>query len=330
MSNRSLKERLGGVSDASLDAFLSMLVHRHEPSAAVFSTMLAEGASAQAIQRMILERRKHVLVEKLGSGSEKSHEAADYFDHLSLMLIDMLEGQWRSRVSELESRLSVAGTELQMASARSRWSKEGEVTLYNYFREVPIMARVAIHDMREGGLAVAYSTDLVHVVAAGQYGKFAHIRLADLHSCLRLEVEGVLGGRVQFRFAGIFQTARERRRHIRVLCEDHLRLSLIDTDGQSVQASVNDICQAGLGLDMQMPLAAVVGDAFDFKLSLRSGEVQGIGILRWLNTAGARTQFGLDLDLTPALLRKLQLEVSQRQKRILSGLRMLGVPDSLI
>jgi len=200
------------------------------------------------------------------------------------------------------------------------------------------MARVAIHDVREDGFGVERTADLIQVVAAGEHGRFAHIRLSDLYSCLRLEVESSTSKRVNFRYSGLINTARERRQHIRVACEEDLHMSLLDASGEKIETVVRDMSQSGFGLQMRGTASIQVGDQLKFNLQLSSNELTGFCTVRWLHQVGkdahqehaVPARLGLELEMTSALLHRLQLEVSRRKKRIIGELVVMGVPDSLI
>ncbi len=332
IGKQTLRNRLPGASDENLKALLSMLRQDITASSEPFTALLMEGCSPATLQSALIEYRDGLLEDgRLNAGGVRA--LIRQFDRLGFMLLQALAKACQTQVSDLESRLSVAGTELQMASARARWVREGEVTLYNYFHEVPVMARVAIHGVRESGFEVDRSADLVHVLAAGQHGRFAHIRLADLRSCLRLEVGNADRKRVHFRYAGIFKTAQEHRQHIRVQCGDALRLMLTDASGENIEAEVLNLSEAGFGLEVRQMNTVQIDDTLHFELWLSTGEAKGSCSVCWLHRANAQagqTRFGVELNLTPALLRRLQAEVSQRKKRILGELRILGTPDSLV
>ncbi|OIO70288.1 MAG: hypothetical protein COW19_08610 [Zetaproteobacteria bacterium CG12_big_fil_rev_8_21_14_0_65_55_1124] len=336
IGKQTLRNRLPAASDESLDALLSMLRQGGGTSSAPFTALLQEDCSPAMIQSTLNEHRD----ELLGDGSLNADEvqaAIRQCDRLGLLLLQAVAKAWQAKVSELESRLSHAGSELEKAATRLRWVREGEVTLYNYFHEVPIMARVAVHNVRESGFGVDRSSDLVRVVAAGQHGRFAHIRLPDLASCLRLEVESVVGKHVNFRYAGAFETAKERRQHIRVQCGDVLHMTLSGASGQIIETAVRDISESGFGLNILRGGEVLNGETYAFDLSLQTGELKGSCQVRWLDRAGGKStpdkadhgRCGVEIDLRPALLRRLQIEVSQRKKRILNELRALGTPDSL-
>ena len=200
------------------------------------------------------------------------------------------------------------------------------------------MARVAIHDVREDGFGVGRTADLIQVVAAGEHGRFAHIRLSDLHSCLRLEVESSTSKRVNFRYSGIINTARERRQHIRVACEEDLQMSLTDASGEQMETVVRDMSQSGFGLQMRRAAPIQLGDQLKFNLQLSSNELAGFCTVRWLRQVdndahqkhASQARIGLELEMTSPLLHRLQLDVSRRKNRILGELVVMGVPDSLI
>jgi len=333
----SLRNRLPGASDESLGALSSMLQQTDGFSIEPFSALLREGSSPATIQAALFEYRNH-LIEGESRNAEQLHEIIQRFDRHSFLLLQAVARHWQGKVSGLESHLSLAGTELQLASARNRWSRDGQVTLYNYFHEVPIMARVAIHDVREDGFGVERTVELIQVVAAGEHGRFAHIRLSDLHSCLRLEVESSTSKRVNFRYSGIIDTARERRQHIRVACEEDLQMSLVDASGYQMEAVVRDMSQSGFGLQMRGTAPIQLGDQLKFNLQLSSNELTGFCTVRWLRQFDtnshkyrvSQARLGLELEMTSPLLHRLQLDVSRRKNRILGELVVMGVPDSLI
>ncbi len=331
-----LRDRLSGASDDGLDALSSVLLPTSRPSVEPFSILLQEGCSPAAIQSVLIDQRDYLLAKE-DRGAKASLEVVRHFDRLGLLLLQALTKHWQGRVSHLESRLSLANTELQLAEARSRWTKDGEVTLYNYYHEVPITARVNVHDVSETGFGVDRNDDLIHVMAADQYGRFAFIRLSDLQTCLRMEFERTVGKRVYFKYAGTFLTARERRQNVRVSCDDGLKVSLTDSSGSRIETVIYDLSQSGMGLDTRDEVTFQVGSRMEFQLSLPSGDLKGRCTVCWLRQAHAPSgrdeagpsRFGVELDMSPSLMRKLQFEVARRKKRILNELQMLGVPDLL-
>lgn len=324
---KMLRERLPEVSEAGLDKLLSVLLQQQPASGELFRHLLQEGCSPTLIQAALMQHRDGLLGEPVRDGNA-ANEIIRQTDRLMLLLIQAQTEYWQAKTGGLESRLAAADAELQMASVRSRWLKDGEITIYNYFHEVPFMARVAIRDVRDTGVGVELNTDLVHVIAAGEFGRFAHVRLPGLHSILRLEVENCFGKRVNFRYAGIISTGQERRQNIRVLCEDLPDIALSDSSGERIMAAVRDLSRQGLGLVGSTAASLRVGDRLRFRTKLGEHELQGNCTVCWLNASG-QVRFGVELDLTPALVHRLQGEVSQRQKRIVSLLRIMGKPDSL-
>jgi len=329
---QSLRESLPGASDAALDALSAALMHRGGSTLDPFDRLLKEGVSPLTIQSALFGYRDAALQDEQVS-PEDTKQVIRHIDRLGLLLLQAIARLWQRRVSDLDARLSAADTELRLSSARSRWLREGVVTLYNYFREVPITARVAIHREDNSGFSVDLNTDLVHVLAAGECGRFAHIRLPELHSALRLEVESSVGQRVCFTYAGIFKTAEERRQHIRVLCDDAIPVVLRDQSGKELQVVLRDISQAGFGLGMGQSAdvrdGIRVGDRFGFRVRLAGTDLQGESSVCWLSQSG-QLRFGVELDMALNLMHRLQSEVAQRQKRVIAALRMLGVPDCLL
>ncbi|MDQ6965941.1 MAG: PilZ domain-containing protein [Mariprofundaceae bacterium] len=325
---QSLREGLPGVSDASLDALSTALMHRGGSTRDLFSQLMKEGASPITIQSALFGYRDAILQGGRMS-PDAVREVIRHVDRLGFLLLQAIAGFWQGRVGELEASLSVAGSELRLASARSRWLREGEVTLYNYFHEVPITARVAIHQTDDSGISVGLNADLVHVLAAGECGRFAHIRLPEVHSALRLEVESSIGQRVHFTYAGIFKTAEERRQHIRVLCDDAIPVVLRDASSAELHAVLRDISQAGFGLGMRQSSTVRVGDRFGFRIRLAGIELQGECSVCWLSQSG-QVRFGVELDMALNLMHRLQSEVAHRQKRVITVLKMMGVPDCLL
>jgi len=339
---QSLRESLPGASDAALHALSAALLNVPDCSGASspscssnspFDRLLHEGCSPLSIQSALFDYRDTAM--HTGQASpEDAKRIIRQIDRLGLLLLQAITRFWQRRVSELDARLADTATELRLASARSRWLREGEVTLYNYFREVPITARVAIHREGDSGFSVDLNNDLVHVLAAGEGGRFAHIRLPDLHSALRLEVESSVGQRVHFTYAGVFKTAEERRQHIRVQCDDLLAVVLRDASGKELQAVLRDISQSGFGLSAGQACSLRVGDRLSFRVRLGGADLKGESSVCWVARSGvsgsAQARFGIELDMALNLMHRLQNEVAQRQKRILAALKMLGVPDGLL
>jgi len=328
---KKLRNRLPNASTESLDALFAVLESQDSKSAVQpFEALLKESCPPTAIQSILLEYKDHAL-EKGGESADlsKIKKTLLDFDRMQALLLQAIDKHWQAKINELESRLLDAGNELLMASARNQWIKDGEVELYNYYWEVPVIARVKVHQVRENGLSVIRTPKLSHVIAAGQHGQFAHIRLPDLNLCLRLAVESAHGQLVHLKPAGVFQVARERRRHIRVLYDKHVGISIQDGSGEKLQATLQNLSQSGFDISMQQNLSANVGDRLGYHLLIRSNEMEGSFVIRWIRKEKGYAQLGVELDMDTAIEHKLQIEVAHRQQQILNELKRHGIPDSL-
>ena len=328
---KKLRNRLPSASVEGLDALIDALESQGSKSTIqAFVTLLKESCLPAAIQSILLEYKDHALEKFTKSADlDKIKKTLLNFDRMQVLLLQAVDRHWQAEVNQLESRLLDAGNELLMTSARNQWIKDGEVELYNYYWEVPVIARVKVHQIRENGMSVLRTPKLMHVIAAGQHGQFAHIRLPDHNLCLRMAVESTHGQLVHLKPAGIFQVARERRRHIRVLYDKHIGISIRDSSGEKLQATLQNLSQSGFDISMQQELSANVGDSLGYHLLIRSNEIDGTFVIRWMHKSKGYARLGVELDMDTAIEHKLQIEVAHRQKQILNALKMHGTPDCL-
>ncbi|MFQ5346140.1 MAG: PilZ domain-containing protein, partial [Mariprofundus sp.] len=253
-----------------------------------------------------------------------------HLDRAQASLLKVVEANWRDKFRRLQSRLQEASKEQMLNETYLTWQQEGEVEFYNFYNELPILARVPLRSIRDNVISVTRTDELDSVLTAGEHRRYAHVRLPHSEQCLRMYAEGASGNVVRWHEAGIMQIAKNKRLHIRVQCKEPISLTLNREHGPKWDACLRDFSATGLGLSHHDRLPGDVDDILicDFRLEQRSVHVKGR--ICWKIREGSNTRLGLKLMLDHKNTQVLQSAAAQRQLRIIKELKMLGPPDCLL
>lgn len=304
----------------------------------VLPALLDEGCSPNSLLTTLIFAREIAMQARLPhimSLSEEGRRRAlqmllSHYDCLQAELLRATENSWRTLLERSESQLLSEGQAHLITKARNRWLQSGEIELYNYYHEIPVIARVPLKGVREHGITVGRTPDLVLVLAAGEHGRFAHVRLPKSSLCLRLAVEGVHGQLVHWHDAGLLQTARENRRYMRVRCDSAIPIMLRTAADKEYPGRIVDFSASGLGIALAQPLSAQLGELLWCQTVIRDSEVATAGRLCWRRDDGEGARLGLELDVDQATQNRLHTEVARLRRQILGRLKMQGPPDCLM
>jgi len=253
-----------------------------------------------------------------------------HFDRIQTALLNDVEKYWRTKLDDLHSKLIHEGQALMLSKASNTWLKAGQLDFYNYFEEIPIVASVIVRDVRENGISVGRTSDLVPVLVAGEHQRYAHVHLPHSELSLRMAVVGASRSAVHWRYAGILHVAKERRRDIRVKCSTPQAITVRRQHGPEWEATLRDFSATGLGNRNRGRLPGKPGDTLYCRFTMQHNKFDVTGCIQWKSDTPAASRIGLELATEYVSKQKLQYLVSQRQEKTRQQLQLRGTPDCLI
>jgi len=336
----TLTKTLPGASGASIQQLAELLASPStQSSLKIIAGLLDDGCSATKLQAILMYGRDAVLQDRMSAVfSTETHQKYEeiqkillHFDRMQVSLIHAIAQHWNQQFDTLRSQLADEGQALMLSKARNTWLKAGCIEFYNYFDEMPVIANADIRDVREDSISVSRTRELALVIAAGEHQCYAHVRLPDSQLCLRMVVESANRNAVHWKNAGILEIAKERRRHIRILCAEHQTATVRRAHGPKWDGNMRDFSATGLGIRSKGRLPGKVGTILhcSFKMGRVAFDLQGTICWKSKPDSG-NPRLGLELSMDHIGMQKLQREVSLRQKEVLGRLYMRGMPDCLM
>lgn len=305
----------------------------------VAAGLLNEGCSPHSLHASFIYCRdvmlRHRLPKLLEQPEPERLRAIElllsHFDYIQAQFVDAMEQHWRIKLEHSESKLLDEGQAHLLTRARNLWLKDGFIELYNHHQQSLVSARVPVAGVREKGLSVALTPDLVLVLTAGEHRRYTHTRLPDANFVLRLAVEGKHGQTVHLHDAGIMQAPSEHRRYVRAQAAMLVPVTLFADDGQPWHGVVQDYSSLGLGVQIKKEGVELGnGTCLRCETRIRNCDVQGMGRVCWSRGEEGHTRIGLDLGANYGLRQRLRREVSHWQQQLNKYLRLQGTPDCLM
>ncbi len=323
----TLKRQLPQATEAHLLRLAEMLaVATIPPNPKVIAALIAEGCDPNSLHAAMLFGRE-MAIERLvrhgGLEPDLLDTTLSRFDRMISILMHHL-------VEQLESRLSSREQENLLSKAAMTWMREGQIELYNYFMEMPVKARVAVHDVHEQTMAVEKSNELVYTIAAGEHGRCVMTSLPGSRLVLMLEVVSTIGNKVNLKHARIFPQVRERRRFPRVQPEPLLAVTLDITGSGTPEAHALDYSENGMGLILHQRTTLRPGHVIGIDWFTYGKQLRSAAAIRWLQQEEDNTRLGVELTHDDNTKLQLQQMVARAQRNVLGRLRMKGIPDSLL
>lgn len=253
----------------------------------------------------------------------------NHYDRIYIRLLRAMDEHYRQELDRARDELVEEGQAYMLAQARNRWAHEKEITLYNHYKELPIMAQVDIYAVREHEIVTECNSALFPVIMAGEQGRSVRTRMPGKELAVQLIVEEGTRTHIHWRYAGAVEIAKEKRSEIRVQSSKPMDVVLI-RGKEELLGAVRDISTQGLGLTLQGHVDLQPGELVGFSMMMHGWEMHGSAEVRWSRVTDEFTGAGLKLDYERMSNLRLQAEVVQRQKVIMGELRLHGVPDCLL
>ncbi|MES0372596.1 MAG: PilZ domain-containing protein [Mariprofundaceae bacterium] len=338
-AEKKLRERLQHilprVSKGILEELLeSVLKSDAAPSDSLAERLLSEKCTPNEIHLALIYCRNALLMMQL-----QPHKKVDFkrvrkvlahFDRMSAFLMKAVEKQHEQAWKSLQTELLNEGHAHLLSRAISYWSQEREITIYNYYKEMPVNVLVKLLHVSENDFTIVKSNELVALISASEDGKSAYTRMPNSELSIRLTIEEVTGKTVHWRYGEFQPISREKRRDVRVQSSTPVHIRLKSPEHKKWDGSVMDISASGLGISCQCETPFQVGDVLVFSMLLHGHRFAGKGAVCWAHGAGGHYQAGLALEHDMDGQMRLSNEVARRQKNLFGELKIKGIPDGLM
>jgi hypothetical protein len=308
----------------SLEQLVSHLhASNAEESRKFITSLLSKGEPAGQIHAALVGARDMAAREQ---GLEA---VVKHFDQLQAHLLAQVLHSWQENLSKVRTKLVSEAQAHMVSDACNKWLKEGYVELYNYYKEIPLIARVRLLSVQADTLHVVCSEDLVWVVAAGDQRRTVFVRVPFSEFSLRLIVKQVHGPNLLLVHGGLVLHERESRHHIRVQCNRPILISMRREKGPWWHGVIHDFSEAGLGITSEDELPWHLEETLICKFSMQDHELTCGAVVRWRSDADGKVRMGVQLIVEGLAKKALQREVAGRVKEIHDSLKIKGIPDSL-
>jgi len=301
------------------------------PSDSLLARLLDENCTPNEIHLALIYCRNAMLLMQSAALSDirgvQKHLA--YYDRMVSFLMKAIEQQHERNWKSLQDELLNEGHAHLISRAINHWSQEREITLYNYFREMPISVPVTLLHVGENGFTIEKKNELVTLLSASEDGKSVYARLPESELSIRLIIEDVTRKTVHWQYGAFSPLTREKRRDIRVQSSTPLKIKLKCSDQNRWSGSILDVSTNGMGFSFACDTPFQVGDILVFSTLLQGRGLTGKGAVCWVSGRDGHYHAGLAIEYESESHLRLDNEVQRRQKNLLGELRMKGIPDML-
>lgn len=338
-AEKKLKERLKlilpRVSKEAVGELLeSVLQPDTAPSDSLAERLLGEKCTPNEIHLALIYCRNTLLMMQARSGEAADFKSARkilaHYDRMTSFLMKAVEKQHEQEWRSLQAELLNEGHAHLLSRAISYWSQEREITIYNYYKEMPVNVQVKLLHVSENNFTIEKSNELIKLISASEDGKSAYTRMPNSELSIRLTIEETTRKTVHWRYGEFLPVSREKRRDIRVQSSAPIHIRLKSSEHRRWEGSVMDISASGLGISCKSDGPFQVGDILAFSMSLQGHRLAGKGAVCWTYGNEKNYQAGLALEHDPGGHLRLSNEVQRRQKNLMGELKMKGIPDSLM
>lgn len=301
------------------------------PSDNLAARLLNENCIPNEIHLALVYCRNALLmIQSAGSSSFKNvRRHLAHYDRMTLYLMKAIEEKHEQSWRSLQSELLKAGHAHLLSRAENHWSQEREITLYSYYREMPISVVIKLLHVGESGFTTEKKNELVSLLSASEDGKSVSARMPRSELSVGLTVEDVTRKTVHWRYGEVSPLTREKRRDIRVQSSTPIHIRLKSSAQEEWGGSVLDISANGLGVSCMCDGVFQVGDILIFSMLLNGHRLTGKGAVCWVRGGDGHCMAGLAIEHSQENHLRLGNEVLRRQKNLMAELKMKGIPDCL-
>ncbi len=331
-----LKKILSRASDMAVEALLqSVLKPAIPPPDSMIEQLLSEKCTPNEIHLALIYCRNALPMIQLKTNEEQDFKSmARFLAHYDLMVSLLMratekqhEQAWRS----LQAELLKEGHAHLLNRAINYWSQKREITIYNYYKEIPVSLSVRLLQVEENSFIIENRKNrLAALLSASSDGRSAYTRLPESELSIQILVEEATRTTLHWRYSEFLPLTREKRRDTRVQSSTPVHITLKGSEQEEWEGSVMDISASGLGISYRCTTPFQVGEVLDFSMILRGDWIAGKGAVCWVHGSKGYYRAGLAIEYDQKTHLLLGNEVLHRKRNLMGELKLKGVPDCLI
>lgn len=270
-AQRKLKERLQHILPRVSEEILGELLENvlqpdAAPSDSLAGRLLHEKCTPNEIHLALIYCRNALLLMQPEESADfkRVRKILAYYDRMTSFLMKAVEKQYELEWQSLQAELLNEGHAHLLSRAKSFWSQEREIAIYNYYREMPVNVLVKLLHVGENSFTIEKKNELITLISASEDGKSAYTRMPNSELTIRLTIEETTQKTVHWRYGEFLPATREKRRDVRVQSSTPIHIRLKSSEHRQWDGSVMDISASGLSISCDCDGPFQVGDMLAF------------------------------------------------------------------
>lgn len=296
--------------------------------------LLSEKCTLNEIHLALIYCRNALLMMQArpdeAAGFKRVRNILARYDRMISFLMKAVEKQHEQEWRSLQAELLNEGHAHLLSRAISYWSQEREITLYNYYKEMPVNVLVKLLHVSENDFTIEKSNELIRLISASEDGKSAYTRMPNSELSIHLTIEDTTRKTVHWRYGEFLPVTREKRRDVRVQSIAPIHIRLKSSEHGQWDGTVMDLSASGLGISCKCDSPFQLGDILAFSMMLDGHRIAGKGAVCWVHGSEGHYHAGLAIEHDPGGHLRLSNEVLRRKKNLMGQLKMKGIPDCLM
>lgn len=215
-----------------------------------------------------------------------------------------------------------------LAQLRGDWRRDGQVELFNYFRELQVPTTVPLDEIDGHYVAVTRTSRLAMVLAAGERGRVAFAPTRDNGRVALLELQSAKDDVLLFRVAGLRPHPQGQRRRLRVEVREDAPFSMRLPDGRQALAYVRDFSVIGMGLECTDASKLEPGTTLQCSgrlgPRLRKVDLDLTVTVRWRVEGTQGMRVGVELAMEPGTREVLDRLVREYEQEAIKALNLIA------
>ncbi|MCF7821778.1 MAG: PilZ domain-containing protein [Mariprofundaceae bacterium] len=343
-TNKVIREELRGrlkiilsrASDMAVEALLqSVMEPATPPSDPMISQLLSEKCSPNEIHLALAYCRNALLMLQMRVSEDRDFTSMTrllaHHDRMTSLLLQAIEKQYEQARELLQTEFLKEGQAHLLNRAVTQWSQKNKVTLYNYYKEIPVSVSIKLlHSEEDSFIIENRQSRLAAVFSASSDGRSAYIRLPESELSVQILVQETTQTTLHCRYGDFLPLNREKRGDTRVQSSTPVHISLKGSEQEAWEGSVMDISASGLGISCKCASPFHVGDILTFSMVLQGEWIAGKGVVCWVRGSKGYYRAGLAIEYKQDIHLLLGNEVLRREKNLMGELKLKGIPDCLL
>jgi len=305
---------LGEQIDCSMDALATGLFKSNISVGRILAALLR--CEWLSVQQLIA----HTDPDHMHRQVQQFSDCIEHFNGLQEAVVNAADRSWRRSIdAERKSRI--------LAECKAGWLESGTVHIHNYFKEVPVSAKVSFVSFETGQhLCVKATPELGRVFAVSDSTTQALISSPDRKYNLQVTVFQCNQMQLLLSVTGIVKALQECRREVRVRPEERLSADLI-VMGRKIRADIVDLSCTGMGLIVTGDAALRTGAEVQCRCQLGTRHLEAKQArVCWTQKTEGGVRAGIELKPDAQTREIIYKYLFVQQQRIAGRIHQLGKP----